>query len=280
MKIVGEQFDLLKSSNLLRVTSTLTVSIVTSVRPETLQLPFKDGVDNIKIRFFESGYEDLALSFMQNTCAAANSSTAVYYFHSKGSLNEVHANTVLRGGLMQAIVGDWYGCYDAVASDRSDVCGLRYSPFPHAHFPGNFWWSHCAHISRLVPVNTFSTMLSFDDARCGDSTCGRLRFGSEHWVCSHPFTRPYDCLHNHPYIHSYVRLDHMKEFKCLAAPRPHIAPSLMTKGDNRQFLHHYQTGAESCRHTLAEYGAVYSSVSLNDAPADTIAGWMILCADG
>ena len=36
-----------------------------------------------------------------------------------------------------------------------DICGMRFSPTPHAHLPGNMFLARCGYISRLLPPEGF-----------------------------------------------------------------------------------------------------------------------------
>lgn len=272
--IVAEQYKLLNESKLLQATELLTVNVISELEQHEIKLPF--DAPNIKINFFKTGGEETSLNMLKAECASRASS--VYYIHSKGSYTQTFENTVFRNALMTVIVTNWLECHKAIVNDNCDVCGLRFSPYPHAHFAGNFWWTHCGHINRLVPTNAFERFLSIDAPDCRDYSCGRQRCGYEHWVTSHPLTRAYDCLHNHEYVHSYEYLTDMKEFNCISAPRSHLTPHSIMSRLKHRFFHNYASGADSCQHTLAEYELIHPNVSLSDIGANTVGAWMQMCA--
>lgn len=274
LAIVKEQFGMIVRSQLLARSEQLTVNVVTKNEAAKSELPFAG--DNVKVNFFSSGFEEVTLDMMQKDCVYRSES--VYYIHSKGAYTQTHENTLMRHAMMNVVVSKWNECFLAIVQDKTDVCGLRFSPFPHAHFAGNFWWSHCAHIERLVPTATFSNFLSIDAPDCHDYSCGRRRCGTEHWVTSHPLTRTYDCLQNHEYIHSYEYLEDMNEFRCVPAPRSHLSPHAIKSRLKHRFFHNYASGAESCLHTLAEYNLIHPNVSLSELSVDTIGSWMQMCA--
>lgn len=106
---------------------------------------------------------------------------------------------------MYIVVDRWHDCQRLVADDRCDVCGFRFSPLPHPHYPGNFFWTTCRHVARLLsPTALTVPSLPFDKPGCAEYMLGRGRFGNEHWITSSPQTRPTDCLHNHLYFHRCV----------------------------------------------------------------------------
>ena len=48
-------------------------------------------------------------------------------------------------------------CVEAITEGARDcdICGMRFSPTPHAHLPGNMFLARCGYISRLLPPEGF-----------------------------------------------------------------------------------------------------------------------------
>lgn len=274
LRIVDEQLNELRKSQLLKSSESLFVNVISPLPRNEFNMQLEDS--NIVVNYAREGGEEITLNQIVANCAGK--ADLLYYIHSKGSFTQSQENTIMRRALMTAVVTNWPQCVAAITNDNCDVCGLRFSPFPHAHFAGNFWWSHCEHIARLVPTNAFAEFLPIDAPDCRDYSCGRRRCGYEHWVASHPLTRAVDCLSNHQYIHSYEYLDGMNEFKCMAAPRSHLSPHVIKQNLLHRFFHNYASGAESCQHTIAEYALVYPNVSLTEIAANTLGSWMQMCS--
>ena len=115
------------------------------------------------------------------------------YIHSKGTFHPSAENDRLRRNLMKGVVG----CIQQGALASSDVCGLRASPLPHPHLPGNMWAARCSYVRKLPDPSIFNKKMVLASkslaAKSGDSCqpwhVGLSRFSAEHWVLSHPSGR-------------------------------------------------------------------------------------------
>lgn len=87
-----------------------------------------------------------------------NPQDRVLYFHNKGSKRIMPKNRKLRQALDCFVLNP--GCLDAL--DRGyDTCGMRISPQPHLHHPGNFWWAKCTHVNQLIDPRSFEKNETF-----------------------------------------------------------------------------------------------------------------------
>ena len=80
-----------------------------------------------------------------------------------------------------------------------DTCGLRMTPFPEPHYSGNFFWTRCGYVRKLVDPALYRDNAtfreSFESVVKGPDWCvGSGRYWAEHWVGSHPDILPADCL--------------------------------------------------------------------------------------
>lgn len=163
----------------------------------------------------ETGSELATLSQLWNFCRA-RPAAKVLYFHPKGAYHPSKPNIRFRKNLNCYVLNP--ACLDSLDS-YDDVCGMRASPFPHLHLPGNMWWARCSHIARLVDPFTLDKNgtvrgLLFQARRklalarkCGPAQLGIGRFFAESWVGTAPDQfRVADCLRDEPYVNGYVRL--------------------------------------------------------------------------
>jgi hypothetical protein len=159
----------------------------------------KDGsnynISNQKFKhakhFGDVGLEIQTLSLLYQFCHE-NVKSKVLYFHNKGSLHNSPMNMKFREFL------DCFNlnphCIDAL--DNHDICGWRLSPTPFPHFSGNFWWSTCKNINRLVdPLwSTNNETFIILSAKISPAVASVDRYFPERWVASAPEFRPADCM--------------------------------------------------------------------------------------
>lgn len=169
------------------------------------------------------GSEGLTLQLLWEHCTRAPSDK-VLYIHSKGSYHIWPENELFRKALMQGVlhpccleaiqgrelkngvgVDGQTRSFEDMGSGAHDVCGLRYSPLPHVHFPGNMWWARCDYVRRLIPPVQFQAEMEnvarsayrADPSAWNESMHawrGIQRYALEHWVGSHPSLRAVDTL--------------------------------------------------------------------------------------
>ncbi len=82
-------------------------------------------------------------------------------------------------------------CVEAIAEGARDcdICGMRFSPTPHAHLPGNMFLARCGYILKLLPPEGFRRKM---DAlyRSLNVAKGYL-VGKGRWLCGNqPVRRP------------------------------------------------------------------------------------------
>lgn len=124
--------------------------------------------------------------------------------HTKGSYSPTQINIRLRRQLDCFVLNPQ--CLDALVRDDYDVCGYRASPWPHLHWPGNFWMAKCSYVRKLVDplaLETNETIRTALEALrnelglpdwCKGPSLGLDRFFAETWIGSAPELKPADCL--------------------------------------------------------------------------------------
>ena len=156
------------------------------------------------LRHVPEGDENLTLQSLYEYCQN-HADAKVTYIHNKGSLHATPKNRKLRNLLTKAVFSDECQSLD---SDTCNVCGARFSPFPHIHMAGNMWSAECSYVNRLIPPNFFhdsmEELVDFVINKPGDVPkptfqqiedeyfVGLKRYASEHWVGSHPSVQPCD----------------------------------------------------------------------------------------
>ena len=242
------------------------------------------------LRHVDRGTETVTLGELYKFCAAAPPGASVAYVHNKGSFHASKKNTRFREMLMRAL---FHGCLVADQA-QCNVCGARFSPQPHAHMPGNMWIAKCAHVRRLRPPAGFAADMAAvaeaEAARCTarlaargrtssvllgkNNACrfpgpfmGTGRYAAEHWIASHPNSRPCD-VYDGPYSFGYAALPPANE---LWQPKLSHVPQLDTsrffdvvaammckqereKRAGRLFLPPWE-GDQACRQQLVNSGA-------------------------
>jgi hypothetical protein len=137
-----------------------------------------------------NGNEHTTLQLLYTHCLAHPKDRA-FYIHTKGSFHAHAANDALRRNHMHAVAG----CIGMDGVANADVCGLRVSPLPHPHYPGNMWVARCAYVGRLrAPMEFEGLMGAFAKPDCPDWSVGKDRYSAEHWILSHPSAVAADVL--------------------------------------------------------------------------------------
>eukprot|EP01084_Bolivina_argentea_P292905 503688_1 len=227
-----------------------------------------NSIENIQ--YLSSGYEVETLHQLHIFCLA-NPKKSVIYIHGKGTFHSKKENTLLRRMMMFALFSK-NGCLHSSNKTNlpysCNVCGARFSPVPHHHFPGNFWMAHCSYITQLISPKTFEQEMDekikfpLNLSHVKPWRFGFGRFSSEHWVSSHPTMVPCD-VYVGSYVHGFrtlpLRLTN-KKFNLSLAPR-----------FNREQLFRKQFKFE--RHEvnfridgiLYQYNALYATMPPNDS---------------
>lgn len=277
-QIVEEQLNSLRTSGLWKATTKLTVHLVCAQADEErfvklLKLHDTAG-DKVEIAIERAGDEVDCLEMLWQNARAPD---FYYYIHAKGSFHPGASNTMLRRGLMNTVVDNWQKCFDILISDIGNVCGMRFSPYPHPHFPGSMWWTTGRYLNSLLWPRAFSSPgFPFDKPKCQPYSTGRERYGAEHWICGSPHCRPYDCLpENHKFIHSYVFLDGLVAATCKPAPRPEIT---IPESFDRDIFHCFGSKVGCCTQMDTEfkrtYPRHYAAASIRNG---TLASFLLQC---
>jgi hypothetical protein len=166
----------------------------------------------------DDGNEVLSLANLHSHCVE-NRNDVVWYLHSKGALHASEANDALRQRLTEHVLaGGDNGCVALLTANKADVCGMRMSPYPHWHYPGNMFAARCDYVAKLDAPDAYErgavscrknkngNELDNDDVlyrvmlrgiatECTEQwRIGVGRFAAEHWIASLPNARFADCL--------------------------------------------------------------------------------------
>ena len=157
----------------------------------------------------ESGNESVTMQLLWSHCERFPEDV-VLYVHSKGAWHPTAKNIRFRRTCMRALMD--YCCFRSVTNGSwpakncsawlqgYDVCGSRYSPAPHSHYPGNMWWANCQYIRHLIQPSKFEAAMDvmarevYAPYRLRGASIGQGRFAHEHWIGSHPLLRAVDCM--------------------------------------------------------------------------------------
>jgi hypothetical protein len=175
---------------------------------------------------FPEGDEVQTLTHVHDYCRA-HESELVLYFHNKGSFHPSTMNDNWRRAITVALSSDL--CLVKMTEpDRGDAlscdtCSMLFDPLPGPHYPGNMWAARCSYIAKLLPLPDYQQRHQVVDNWIQDqigknifaddgvllffweTSLGRNRFESEHWLAGHPSVRPCDLAthasinHWHPY---------------------------------------------------------------------------------
>lgn len=154
-----------------------------------------------RLAAIEDAGEIATLSRLWGFCNS-HPNAKVLYFHNKGSLRPSPENTHFRTHLDCFTLNPH--CISAL-DQGFDTCGARVSPIPHIHYPGNFWWATCRHVSQLIDPATWEQNATFRRSlmrakmdlgmkRCQGAALGLSRWFAESWLGSVPEFKPADCL--------------------------------------------------------------------------------------
>jgi hypothetical protein len=175
------------------------------------------------LQFTDKGDEGLTLQALYDYCLD-HPDTLVTYLHDKGSLHPTPKNRHFRTLLTKGSFSDSCQMIGNSDADNScNICGARFSPFPHMHMAGNMWTAQCSYIQKLLPPNQFGEKMEnlmgavMQQAK-GPSVpkptfqqyqdeyfVGRNRFAMEHWLGSHPSVKPCD-VYPGEYLCGYIDL--------------------------------------------------------------------------
>jgi len=189
--IVDEQLHMINET---RLYGYLDKVFYNTVGPGKLESSFNIEGDDKYVHLYhfeDQGDEVYTLGMMYRFCRAYPRAHALY-FHDKGSYHASAANTRLRHLFSCHVLNPQ--CVHALRSGEVDTCGMRASPIPHPHYPGNFFWSTCSYMNTLIDpwgpqIN--STLHEFDEQlKLGD----RERYFAESWIGSGADIRPGDCI--------------------------------------------------------------------------------------
>ena len=226
-RIAEEQLSLLSKSNL-----RINQLHVYGIGKNLTRLPMIEQWADFPVqydRLMPEGNEYITLKGVQDFCrlkVATGRKAIVLYLHPKGSFHPHRSNELYRKAMNHFVLRDPFPCLQALQSGLCDVCGMRFSREPHAHFPGNIWWADCAYIAQLYAPDVPRTELA--GVNLPDYCIGVGRFASEHWIASHPQLRPCDCLpfsREHFYWYGAEHIENTVSFfdedvQCVPAPRP------------------------------------------------------------
>ncbi|KAI9030505.1 hypothetical protein DFJ74DRAFT_748684 [Hyaloraphidium curvatum] len=200
--IVSEQLRVLNDSGLAPLLDLITY-VAIGAHAENLTLPLPGSPippeKFHKAATLASGSEGDTLERLYAFCKS-NPDARTLYFHNKGSHTPLAENTNVRRAMDCAVLTP--RCLAAL--DRFDMCGLRATLYPLAHYSGNFWWARCSHIAALVSPRSYDER-SFADRtqrarlNAGAGSCytawlGVDRYFYEAWLMSPPEFAPADCL--------------------------------------------------------------------------------------
>jgi hypothetical protein len=190
-----------------------------------------------------SGDEGATLVELWRHCKSSRS-RFVWYMHGKGSFHPSETQDLWRRLLTRDVLSA--GCLRELRNGR-DVCGMRFSPAPHAHFPGNFWIARCDYVARLPDPRAERGTLCVPRGSGAEryrlapkggcnfaSNLGAGRYRFEHWIAIGHGNFS-DCLEMQhptpkvkPYVFGGVPPLTLAEFprRCAAAPRPGVMKAI------------------------------------------------------
>ena len=186
--------------------------IATAVHQQSAQQQRHSSSPQLQIQFLnhkKNGDEIMTLKQLWAYCRN-HTHISVVYLHSKGSFHANPDNEIFRQRLTKAAASD--ACYYR-NPHLCNVCGMRFSPFPHPHHPGNMFVADCNYVQHLMHPGKFvRAMRSFlYDKNMAEKHCfGVDRFAAEHWINSHPHVRPCDVEPSPLYRFGYTDLNTTK----------------------------------------------------------------------
>jgi hypothetical protein len=206
LDIVYEQLSFVAKSGVLKQSTVVYYTLIGKNTTDAIQqYCVKLGVLCDALLYTQEGNEDLTLQSLHDYCSSSPDAL-VTYMHSKGSFHPSVRNDNLRLMATKSILSDECQTLD---EKICNVCGARFSTFPHYHMAANMFTSNCLYIRKLLPPNIFATKMeemmtsvllsptpglprpTFAQVQHGYSV-GTGRFAYEHWLGSHPHIRPCD----------------------------------------------------------------------------------------
>ncbi len=165
------------------------------------------------------GWEPDTLHLLHDHCLQ-HPKDVVLYLHTKGLFHQTPENEIQRKdqtrslssfACLQSMRGahEKSGIWETINASgaplsglRGNACGMRFSPSPHFHFPGNMFWARCDYVQNLmdpIPFEPKMTMMQeyvYPGAwfKKTPSALGIERFSAEHWIGSHPSLRAVDLM--------------------------------------------------------------------------------------
>lgn len=160
------------------------------------------------LQYQEQGNEGLTLQSLYEYCQE-HPDALVTYLHNKGSHHATPTNRLFRHFLTKGAYSNECQSIGVNDAQSCNVCGARFSPFPHMHMAGNMWTAQCSYVRKLIEPKEFTAkmeelmeaVMQAPDSRIPRPTfqqyqdeyfVGRSRFAMEHWIGSHPTVQPCD----------------------------------------------------------------------------------------
>jgi hypothetical protein len=247
MSIVKEQLRVKASSNL-AASAPVYYTVIGWNATDEIQEACGTNNDCHALRYVEQGDEGLTLQSLYEYCLE-HDDALVTYIHDKGSLHPTPKNRHLRTLLTKGAFADDCQQKERLLQDNDcNVCGARFSPFPHMHMAGNMWTAKCSYVQQLIPPRDFTAKMEglmqfvMEESRRDTSIprptfqqfqdeyfVGRQRFAFEHWIGSHPSVQPCD-IYPGKYLCGYIDLPHSsEEWKADLQPAPRFPVSEFQK---------------------------------------------------
>ncbi len=216
-EVVNEQIGYLKNSGIENMLDTIHYTAIgpSSEKFELYPENYKYKKTNASNR---QGWEPDTLHLLYNHCKK-QPQDVVLYIHTKGVYHNTRSNEIQRQDQTRSLadlaclqsmreVGERTGIWRRIhatgvpSSGDGNVCGMRFSPSPHFHFPGNMWWARCDYVQNLMDPIAFGPKMNKIQNYLypglwfvqNPSTLGIGRYAAEHWVCSHPSVRALDLM--------------------------------------------------------------------------------------
>jgi hypothetical protein len=219
----------------------------------------------------KTGDEGLTLQALHDHCND-HPDDLVTYIHDKGSFHNNLENVNLRRMLTQAVFSN--ECQVNMTELGCNFCSARFSPFPHAHNPGNMWTAKCDYVKNLIRPDGFAAVMKamvdhfveaheIDPSIPGPSNqnpaymMGTGRYAMEHWLGSHPSMLPCDV---YPGVYEWG-YDDLPDSKTPWIPDLKAAPRLPLNKTMKAIYFHTHRGKEMwfCGPAkLLEYGFLYN----------------------
>ena len=158
-------------------------------------------------------YEEVTHASMQSYCQRQPITTAydapLLYFHSKGAFRDHRGKQKQwRRNMLAAIAGPQ--CTSAMTNstgrslDTCNVCGLNFLPVWQMIMAGNFFFTKCSYVRKLVdpvvykremirvtePLGSLGFSMNVFEPKC--DALGASRWSPELWISSHPGVVPCD----------------------------------------------------------------------------------------